>query len=147
MSALPCRNPAVLFLTCHLSLTHCLGNKLKHFHVFAAQHLILWNQGNWLLPLSRCPAWSGPGAPGHAVPGCWRHIVGPSVLCGLCMGNPVPCLPHGPAVVFCLRLSLPRTDGRLVPRCVQLQLCSTAAAEHSAVECSSLGYALLGDGY
>jgi len=73
--------------------------------------------------------------------------VGPSVLCGLSMGNPVTCLPHGPAVVFCLRLSLPRTDGRLVPRCVQLQLCSTAAAEHSAVECSSLGYALLGDGY
>lgn len=35
------RSPAVLFLTCHLSLTHCLGNKLKHFYVFAAWYLIL----------------------------------------------------------------------------------------------------------
>lgn len=35
------RIPAVLFLTRHLSLTHCLGNKLKHFYVFAARYLIL----------------------------------------------------------------------------------------------------------
>lgn len=35
------RSPAVLFLTRHLSLTHCLGNKLKHFYVFAARYLIL----------------------------------------------------------------------------------------------------------
>lgn len=146
MNALPCRNPVILFLTCQLRLTHCLGNKLKHFHVLA-QRPVLWNQGNLLLLRAPVPCTEQPGSalaplrPQAPVGAAWSRPHGLSRL-----PLPIP-WPWGwrPARGPLTR----RTSGSAPPCVTPALLVATCfwAAKCTAVERASVGCELSGDRY